>query len=68
MLVNEELLIVLSRQVNFDRDQKAAAIDCQNPIDYLATSVIETDPFGYGQYNLTHELITFTAKYMADIA
>jgi hypothetical protein len=28
MLSNEELLIVLRRQINFDRDQKAVAIDC----------------------------------------
>jgi hypothetical protein len=27
MVSNEELLIVLGRQINFDRDQKAAAID-----------------------------------------
>jgi len=34
MLSNEELFIVLRRPINFDRDQKAAAIDC------LATSAI----------------------------
>jgi len=27
MLSNEEQLIVLGRQINFDRDQKTAAID-----------------------------------------
>jgi hypothetical protein len=34
MLSNEELFVVLRRPINFDRDQKAAAIDC------LATSAI----------------------------
>jgi len=28
VLSNEELLLLLMQQVNFDRDQKAAAIDC----------------------------------------
>jgi hypothetical protein len=35
MLPNEELLIVLRQQINFDRDRKAAAIDC------LVTSVLD---------------------------
>jgi len=34
MLSNEELLILLRRNVNFDRDQKSAAFDC------LATSAV----------------------------
>jgi hypothetical protein len=34
MLSNEEQLIVLRRQIHFDRDQKAAAIEC------LATSAV----------------------------
>jgi hypothetical protein len=34
-LSNEELLIVLIQQINFDRHQKAAAID------YLGTSVLD---------------------------
>jgi len=37
-LSHEELWIVLGWQINFDRDQKTAAIDWQIPIDSLATS------------------------------
>jgi hypothetical protein len=31
MLSNEELLIVLRRQITFERDQKVAAIECLAP-------------------------------------
>jgi hypothetical protein len=39
ILSNEELLIVLRRQINFYRDQQAAAIDC------LAISLIHNSGF-----------------------
>jgi hypothetical protein len=39
MLSNEKLLTVLRRQINFDRDQKAAAIGC------WGTSVLDLENF-----------------------
>jgi hypothetical protein len=40
MLSNGELLIVLRRQIRFDEDQRAAAIDWWITIDCLATSAL----------------------------
>ena len=45
MLSNEQLLIVLRRQINFDRDLKAAPIDWQIATDCLATSALQGPHF-----------------------
>ena len=45
MLSNEQLLIVLRPQINFDRDQKAATIDWQIATDCLVTPALQGPRF-----------------------